>query len=192
MIRDPFDIHRKHSFRATVARWGPAIENKAARLGADFSDMAFNIPKHVPNFGDPNRDLEDHAWASVSRRGGAVFNGMQDRVAGYFDGESLPMYKDKPYAYAPSERLRPWWRRKRILGTVTFVMLTLLYLGGFFSSSEATTSPTTPGWAWLGSSSEKGRADWDKRRERVVEAFELSWDAYERYAWGTLWHSWRI
>ncbi|KAL2255561.1 hypothetical protein VTK26DRAFT_3123 [Humicola hyalothermophila] len=29
-----------------------------------------------------------------------------------------------------------------------------------------------------------GGVDWLERRQRVVEAMELSWDAYERYAWG--------
>lgn len=27
--------------------------------------------------------------------------------------------------------------------------------------------------------------DWDERRERVKDAFILSWDGYEQYAWGT-------
>lgn len=27
-------------------------------------------------------------------------------------------------------------------------------------------------------------ADWDKRREKVKEAFVPSWDAYSKYAWG--------
>lgn len=193
MIRDPFDIHRKHSFRATAARWGheskTKIETKAGQIGVDFSDMAFSIPKHVPNFSDPHRGLEDHAWKSVAGRGGGasggVLSGVQDRVSSFFDGDSLPMYKDKPYGYPASQRARPWWRRKTVIGGLTSLVFTLLYLGGFFSSSGETTKSTTAGWAWLGSSSEKGKsADWNKRRTRVVEAFELSWDSYERYAWG--------
>jgi len=39
-------------------------------------------------------------------------------------------------------------------------------------------------WAREKDGKAKNKADWLKRRERVVEAFELSWDAYERYAWG--------
>jgi len=42
-------------------------------------------------------------------------------------------------------------------------------------------------WNWLQRSEESARKiDWLSRRERVVEAFTLSWDAYERYAWGML------
>ncbi|PFH60678.1 hypothetical protein XA68_10548 [Ophiocordyceps unilateralis] len=135
MIRDPFDIHRKSAFRATALRAAQNIRDTAVEAGAQALEMSFSVPQNLPDFGAPHRDLEDRAWASVARRGAGagvgILNNVQDRVAGVFDRESLPMYKDKPYTRTGRD-------------------------GG----------------------------DWLERRRHVVEAFELSWDAYERYAWG--------
>lgn len=188
MIRDPFNIHRKNAFQATALRAAQNIRDAAAQAGATALDMSFSMPKNVPDFAAPNRDLEDRAWTAVSNSGGAaagLLNQVQGRVAGLFDQQGLPMYKDKPYTYAPSMRRRPWWRRKRILSALLLGALTLLYLTGFFSGGDEHPRPTTT-WSWMGLSQEKGGADWQQRRQHVVEAFELSWDAYERYAWGTL------
>ncbi|KAL7945992.1 glycoside hydrolase family 47 protein [Trichoderma barbatum] len=178
MIRDPFGIHSKNVFKATALRAAQNIREAATQASANALEMSFSMPKHVPDFGDPGRALEDRAWAALSRRGGSgALKG------GLFESDTLPMYKDKPYAYAPSMRLRPWWRRKKVLGTLTAAVVFLLYLMGFFSGhSEAKTSGSA--FSWLGLSQDKDHVDWDERRQSVVEAFEVSWDAYERYAWG--------
>ncbi|KAI1364997.1 family 47 glycosyl hydrolase [Xylaria arbuscula] len=151
--------------------------------------MSFTVPRHAPSFNNPQRVVEDHIWGStaVARgpnnktgSGGGLLGGVQDRL---FDNRNgLPMYKDKPYAYPPSHRRRPLWRRKRTFG-FGFIVIALLYYFGAFSRNHETTA-TTP-WGWLTSSSESGKSiDWLHRRQRVVEAFELSFDAYSRYAWG--------
>ena len=184
MIRDPFDIHRKNRFQATAFRAAQSIRDTAAQVGASALDMSFSIPNKTAQL-----------WGSASRPRGqslgvcprgaeaaGIINGVQGKVAGFFDQEGLPMYKDKPYAYAPSMRRRPWWRRKRILSSIVLGVLTLLYLLGFIGLGHE--RKTTSAWSWLGLVPEKGSANWDERRQHVVEAFELSWDAYERYAWG--------
>lgn len=177
MIRDPFGIHSKNVFKTTALRAAQNIREAATQASANALEMSFSMPKHVPDFGDPGRALEDRAWAALSRRGGAVLKG------GSLEPDTLPMYKDKPYAYAPSMRLRPWWRRKKVLGTITAAVVFLLYLLGFFSgNTEAKTSGSA--FSWLGLSHDRDHVDWDERRKSVVEAFEVSWDAYERYAWG--------
>lgn len=178
MIRDPFGIHSKNVLKATAFRAAQNIKEAATQAGANALEMSFSIPKHVPDFGDPGRTLEDRAWAALSRRsGGGVLKG------GLFEADTLPMYKDKPYAYAPSRRLRPWWQRKKVLGIIGTAVVFLLYLMGFFSGHpEAKTSGSA--FSWLGLSQDKDRVDWDERRKSVVDAFEVSWDAYERYAWG--------
>ncbi len=185
MIRDPFNIHGRNALKANVFRAAQNVKEKAAQVGASALDMSFSIPNNVPNFAAPHRDLEDRAWAAVARRGasgGGILSDVQGKVAGYFEQDELPMYKDKPYGYAPSMRRRRWWRRKRVLSSIALGILGLLWLTGFFSHAKKRKS--TSAWSWIGLSNERGKANWDERRQHVVEAFELSWDAYERYAWG--------
>ena len=179
MIRDPFDIHRRNLIQATAAAASHTANNirqTAAQVGAD---MSFTVPRRVPDFDDTDRALEDHAWSSLRGAGARV----QGRVTGLFEAKSLPMYKDKPFTRTPSYRNRPLWRKKRTLGTLVLLVLSVLYFLGFFSSrSRSETRPSKSGWSWP--RLDTGKADWDQRRQRVVEAFQLSWDAYERYAWG--------
>ncbi|KHN99941.1 mannosyl-oligosaccharide 1,2-alpha-mannosidase [Metarhizium album ARSEF 1941] len=188
MLRDPFDIHRKNAFQATAFQTVQQIRTTAAHVGAAAIDMSFNIPKNVPNFGAPHRDLEDRAWAALSRgkegASRAFTSGVQSKLSHYFDDKSLPMYKDKPYGHGYGTRR--WWRRKRVpIIIVALVSLTFLWLTGFFGGSgEKRPSTSKSAWSWLGMPSIHKAADWDQRRQRVVEAFELSWDAYSRYAWG--------
>lgn len=148
--------------------------------------MSFAVPRNPPSFSNPQRAIEDHIWGSTaaargpqSRNGGGLLSGVQGRL---FDNRNaLPMYKDKPYAYPPSHRHRPLWRRKRSLGFVLIIISLLYFFGGFQKHHDTVASS----WTWLTASGETGKsADWLDRRERVVEAFSLSYDAYSRYAWG--------
>lgn len=96
------------------------------------------------------------------------------------------MYKDKPFEYPGGRRRQPWFRRRRFLGTIALSALALLYwLGVFTSSSDETkrkgTGPQTSR-SWFSSS--KSKIDWNDRRERVKDAFKLSWAGYEQHAWG--------
>ena len=63
------------------------------------------------------------------------------------------------------------------------LLLGIMYLNGAFSREKE--GGRTSVWS-LKSFTEapRGKVDWEKRRQHVVEAFEQSWDAYERYAWG--------
>ncbi|ODA83965.1 hypothetical protein RJ55_02483 [Drechmeria coniospora] len=151
--------------------------------------MSFNAPRNVPDFTAPHRDLEDRAWVAASRRivsggRGGIIHEVQDRVAGLFEPDQLPMYKDKPYGYTPLMRRRRWWRRKRSMILSIVAILSLLYYTGYLPG-RGTRRKTASAWTWAAPSTpEKNGPDWDERRKHVVEAFELSWDAYERYAWG--------
>jgi mannosyl-oligosaccharide alpha-1,2-mannosidase len=66
-------------------------------------------------------------------------------------------------------------------------ILAVLYTLGFFSGASDEKENSKDRWSWL-QGPEKGgsKIDWLDRRERVREAFTLSWDAYDRYAWGML------
>ncbi|KAK4158484.1 glycoside hydrolase [Chaetomidium leptoderma] len=176
------------------------------------NDMSsFAVPKHVPSFTNPQRQLEDHLWAASSsssssrqRSSGAttaasIVGGVQDLLSPNNHrrgGAALPMYKDKPYMYPPGRdgwRQRPLYRRKRTCGVLVLVVVVgLVWWTGLFAGHQGRAVTKLNQWGWLnqeagesgGAGRGRGKVDWLKRRERVVEAMELSWDAYERYAWG--------
>ncbi|KAI8265946.1 Mannosyl-oligosaccharide 1,2-alpha-mannosidase [Colletotrichum sp. SAR11_239] len=197
-VRDPFNLHKSPAlnvFKITAARAAQNIKEKAVEAGANAAnalndiDMAFNVPKNVPSFSNPQRQLEDRYWGSGAAnsraRNQGLFQGVQGRVEDLLGTKGqLPMYKDKPY-YA-SRRWRPLWRRKRsIIGTLLLLFTGLWWFGFFSEGSKTRQSASQLTNGWLGSAEPAGKkADWTKRRERVVEAFQLSWDSYERYAWG--------
>ncbi|KAJ9142100.1 alpha-1,2-Mannosidase [Pleurostoma richardsiae] len=155
--------------------------------------MSFTVPKNVPSFGNPTRVLEDHLWSSsnaASRPGHrptSTFSngGILSSFTSASNQNGLPMYKDKPYAYPPSQRPRPLYRKKRVLTFLFLFVVGLFWWNGTFKKhTDEIQSLRSGGWLKSDDKSTKGKADWGKRRERVVEAFELSWNAYERYAWG--------
>jgi len=158
---------------------------------------SFSVPRNVPSFSNPQRELENRVWGSsgvTARSAGQHHNGglgsVQDRIGGFFDkSKDLPMYKDKPFSYATSRRRKPLWKRRRLLALIGLFIMSILYLLGFIGNEDATgaTQRAKKGWSWLqGPEKANENIDWLGRRERVVEAFKLSWDAYERYAWGRL------
>jgi endoplasmic reticulum Man9GlcNAc2 1,2-alpha-mannosidase len=152
----------------------------------------FSIPRNVPSFTNPQRELENRVWAAsgMTTKPTSGYNsggsgGVQSRIGGYFGkNKDLPMYKDKPFLYATARRYRPFWKQKRIYVLVGVFIVFILYLLGFRGSDDALLRDKS-GWK-LSQTEKLGKINWPSRRERVVEAFKLSWDAYERYAWGML------
>jgi hypothetical protein len=203
-VRDPFNLRRSPAFniiRGTATQAAARVTQRVKDAGAQayesskqaVEDMSFSIPKNIPSFTNPQRELENRVWGSSgitarsAHSNGSVMNGMQDRMGGFFgENRDLPMYKDKPYSYASSRRHRPLWKRKRVLGVGGVFLIIALWLLGFLGDDAAATQKAKDTWSWL-QRPEKGgsKVDWLDRRERVKEAFILSWDAYDRYAWGT-------
>lgn len=114
-------------------------------------------------------------------------NGVGDKVNGFFDKRQLPMYKDKPYSYAASRRQKSLFKRKRVIFVAISLFLCLVYWITFASSSselpKTVKNNGASAWNWVKKPS-GATVDWDERRQRVKEAFILSWDGYEQYAWG--------
>lgn len=207
--RDPFNRHRSTAFdilRGKAKLAAKEITQAAKEVGAQaivagsqvyetskstLEEMSFPVPQNMPSFSDPQRRTEDQIWGSsgvTARSAGATnsLSGMTDRVGNFFEKKSdLPMYKDKPYSYASSRRRQPIWKKKRALGVGALFVLALLYLLGFFGEHTAANKKAKDGWKYLQRPEKAGaEVDWSGRRERVVDAFTLSWDAYSRYAWG--------
>jgi mannosyl-oligosaccharide alpha-1,2-mannosidase len=162
----------------------------------------------------PDREPEPAAsWASTSgltARGGGyglpppsvggagATSAMKDKLSGYYErnknyfdkDKDLPMYKDKPrngYGYATTNRRTALWKQRKVIALAGLMFMFFTYILGFWgrtgSSSE---KPVKKAWNWLSTDAgtKEKNIDWLDRRERVVDAFKLSWDAYERYAWG--------
>jgi hypothetical protein len=204
-VRDPFDLHRSPAYlilRGTARQAAATVKQRVIEVGTQalesgkqaVEDMSsFSVPKNIPSFTDPQRATENNVWGasgitarSMNGHHGGVMGGVQNRVENFFEkNRDLPMYKDKPYSYASSRRQRPLWKRKGVFGIAVSLFLIVLYLLGFFGKDGGPTKDMKDSWSWL-QRLEKGgtQADWLDRRERVKEAFTLSWDAYERYAWG--------
>lgn len=161
-------------------------------------DMSFTIPKNVPSFSNPQRALEDRVWgasgvtARSTRGGGGAGGGIVgeglDKVGEFLNPNrgTLPMYKDKPYGYPRSSRNRPIYRRKRFMAWVLIMVVAVAWWLGLFGKDgyEKLPSLRTSNWLQNEEAVSKVNIDWLQRRDRVVEAFELSWDSYERYGWG--------
>ena len=151
--------------------------------------MSFSVPRHVPTFESSQRPYEDGSWGTTRRthQNGHAANGNGNAISGYFEKKELPMYKDKPYSYAASGRQRHLLLRKRLWLGGLLSLLAILYWVGRLSPSKAKTeivrenSKST--WNWLKTTS-GAVVDWDERREKVKDAFILSWDGYEEHAWG--------
>ncbi|KKA28687.1 hypothetical protein TD95_003082 [Thielaviopsis punctulata] len=109
----------------------------------------------------------------------SILDGVQHKVEGFLDKNSgqLPMYKDKPYPSALSRRFRRW-SSKRTLAILAALLLLLMYWNGAFTGSKNSV------WSFYGLGVPEERADWGKRRQEVVKAFELSWDSYAANGWG--------
>ena len=118
---------------------------------------------------------------------GSTNGGLGSKLEGFMDKKELPMYKDKPYNYAGSRKYVPLYRQKRVVSGAVLALIGLAYWLGMLSPSAVKSKPketSESAWNWLSSPTTSASVDWDDRREKVKDAFMLSWDGYEQYAWG--------
>lgn len=165
--------------------------------------MSFHYPPRNPSL-SPQPPLENNSWRA-SRSPGPKLGGyglsqsagVSNNLTTFFgDGRTLPMYKDKPY-FAP-RRTGPKVRQRRVLygGLCLFFLVSLwYYMSGSWGKPEIKTSESQKGeelWAWVQSldkepaynGEELKGIDWAARREKVRDAFIVSWDDYAKNGWG--------
>ncbi|KAL1304774.1 hypothetical protein AAFC00_003709 [Neodothiora populina] len=152
--------------------------------------MSYALPSaHQQWSGSAHSRFHDSAH---SHGGGSSSNdgsgGVAEKIGGIFGDKraSLPMYKDKPYAYPGSGRRGPWFKSKRTLAMIALSVVALLFWLSRSSSAPSgdrrAASAKSSASSWFGKSSK--HVDWNERRERVRDAFKLSWKAYEDHGWG--------
>jgi len=217
-LRDPFAIRSRPALSILIQKAASArteaieaaskieiptfetiAENTQTKLESLAGSMAFSVPRNVPSFTNPNREREDQIWSAVTGkvhspksphiRGGSIGIGsITGAAGGFFKDRELPMYKDKPYYYTGSYRRRKIWQRKRFWGILVFFIFGLYWFGVFSGEQQGKTKkiPFFKGGKWQWKAGEV--INWDERREKVKEAFVLSWNGYEKHAWGTRSH----
>lgn len=160
--------------------------------------MSFQLPSKVPAFDSSQRPLEDGYWSAAKS---SAHEGFASKYNPFGDSErDLPMYKDKPY-FAPKRTGPAAERRRRRRFLWLVVGVTFLGLVWWlWSRPSANDLMWRQGlnmkkggdlWKWM-KGLEKGESenalskdvDWEARREKVKDAFIVSWDSYEKHGWG--------
>lgn len=174
--------------------------------------MSFQLPSRVPAFDSAQREIEDGYWRAATssnphRHTGAAYgnsdsNGLDlsGRIGNFINPshDDLPMYKDKPHFNPRKTGPAAARRRKKRLMWVLICVIFVVSLWWFVSGGRGSDDTGGRGirsmhggdlWKWVKSFDKErtGRNDavnWAERRERVRDAFIVSWDSYEQDAWG--------
>lgn len=160
--------------------------------------MSFQIPNKVPAFDSSQRSLEDGYWKATKS---SAHESFANKFSPFGDSDrDLPMYKDKPY-FAPKRTGPAAERRRRRKWIWVIVGLSFLGLVWWLWSGPNTNDLLRAKgldmkkggdlWKWM-KGLEKGESekasttdvDWEARREKVRDAFIVSWDSYENHGWG--------
>jgi endoplasmic reticulum Man9GlcNAc2 1,2-alpha-mannosidase len=205
--RDPFNLRTTsgpaisilQSRASTIGQSIARSTNRATEIGRVVyqevkNEAAASMSSYAPNF-QQNGPTQRHPdqWQSARSQyaedGVSSSNGVGEKVAGFFGGErkdSLPMYKDKPFGHGPSRRKGAWYKQRR---TVAGVLVSLAVFSWWFGILSPLSYFTAGGQdskgkskAWLDFGSKSG--DWDLKAEKVKEVFKISFNDYEKHAWG--------
>ena len=142
---------------------------------------------YTPSSG-ANTDSTHATWQQRKTNTQASVADKINNIISSHDQGGLPMYKDKPYNYASSGRKRPFYQQKRLMLALLGVLTWILYFVGAFScgsggGSDERTRSSKGVAGWFSGGSRKVDI-WGQRREKVRDAFKISWKAYEENAWG--------
>lgn len=205
--RDPFGLRKStynssptaNLFRSTAAVLQHKTRDLAERGGQALVQSADGAITAMSSYAPPGGPTHRHAeqWHSAQSRyadqsyTNSNGGGIAEKVSDFFGsdrGDSLPMYKDKPYAY-PGRRKRQWWQQRRfVAGALVSLAFVSWWFGilsplSYFTSSEgeAAAPQKSKGKGWFSSGQD---VDWNARAEKVKETFKISFAGYEKNAWG--------
>lgn len=178
--RDPFNL-RRQSPAASVFK---QVSQRALAIGGEAVEHGINMATQ--------RHTDMWQTSRANGTGSANGNTVSEKISGMLGNDrkvSLPMYKDKPYAYPGSRKHMPWYRQKKVIGLVLATLAGVSWWFGILSplsyvsssSDEKTPTKSKSSWALFGPSS---RPDWDARAGEVKNVFKTSFADYEKHAWG--------
>ncbi|KAJ5215021.1 Mannosyl-oligosaccharide 1-2-alpha-mannosidase [Penicillium chermesinum] len=130
---------------------------------------------------------------SSSPRSGLAGLGLSSKAGGIFHTErTLPMYKDKPYFQPRRTAPRRGWKRAfGVLGICTLGLFWFLYTSKDLSVVQVPESSAADKgaelWSWMQTLKDEKpvkKPDWNARREKVRDTLIVSFDGYEKNAWG--------
>ena len=207
--RDPFNLRPTpgpaiNLLHARATGLGDRIAQTSTRLAEGGRDTAnrlaatanVNMSSYAPHYQDGPTHRHPDVWQSSQSRYAsnnyAHANGIGEKVSEFFGADrkdSLPMYKDKPYAYPGRRKKAPWYKQKRTVAAVlTSLALISWWFGilsplSYFTSDGSEVQVKDKGKSsWFGGKASAG--DWDTRAMKVRDAFKTSFNGYEKYAWG--------
>ena len=70
------------------------------------------------------------------------------------------------------------------MGSLLLLAFGYFYWLGWLSPDDRQKPKSKAGSTWGIFSGQEKNADWEERKERVKDAFKLSWGAYEQHGWG--------
>lgn len=165
--------------------------------GLDWRASSARSSGSLGGYGFSQSQTATHAHHSGNNNNGGSGGGIS-KINSFFGGRAsnrdLPVYKDKPY-FKP-RRTGPDRTKARIIYIMFAVFVTtMLYVfwGGWGPVADIGPSGNVGEdlWKWMQTLDEEETStskyvDWAERRERVRDAFIVSWDSYETYGWGRL------
>lgn len=142
---------------------------------------AFPPSSSSTDIDDGPRARDTAAW-QPRRIPQAEQNGLSESVTNMFKTkDELPMYKDKPYNYSTSQKRLPYFTKRRTVLALFGLLLIILTWTGVLHPHHEDDKRRSFGFF---PKTDYGEFKWTERKEKVKDAFKISWKAYEDHAWG--------
>lgn len=151
-------------------------------------------PRHVSTPYDPPQTQRNGRRSTLM---GEKLNDISNMITGNAPQGELPLYKDKPYSHPAATKYTPSKSRSRMLLPIIAALIFIFYVSGgtsrFLKKVDVGNDPEdflrkhpiTTSFNDMLSDPSVPTETWEDRRERVKDAFKISWQAYEDNAWGT-------
>jgi mannosyl-oligosaccharide alpha-1,2-mannosidase len=174
------------------AAFGHSSQNLHSQQGLDWRASSARSSGSLGGYGFSQSQATANANHSSNYNGGTGISKINSFFGGKPSNRDLPVYKDKPY-FKPRRTGSDKTKARVIYVMIALFVTTMLYVfwGGWGSVADIGPSGNVGEelWKWVQTLDEEETStskyvDWAERRERVRDAFIVSWDSYETYGWG--------